>query len=170
VSDTDPAVPRKAGSAERVRAFLAAHGLADDIITFSDSTKTARMAADAVGCELGQIVKSLVAVGDDGRAVLALIAGDRRGDMKAIGEDLGMEHVRMADADEVRAATGYAIGGVSPFDLPRGLPVLIDGSLRRFQLVYSAAGTPNSVVPLTLDRLARLSGGRMAHVSQEAGA
>jgi Cys-tRNA(Pro) deacylase len=168
LSDRDAAGLRKTGSAERVRAYLTGHGLADRIVTFGESTKTAQMAADAVGCELGQIVKSLVAVGDGGAAALALVAGDRRGDLAAIGRALGMTHVRMAKADEVRAATGYAIGGVSPFDLPPGLPVLIDASLRRFQLVYSAAGTPNSVIPLSLDELTRLSGGQVAPISQEA--
>lgn len=158
---------RKAGSADRVRAWLAEHGLADRIITFAESTKTAQMAADAVGSELGQIVKSLVAVGGDGGAALALVAGDRRGDLKALGEATGLSHVRMANADEVRAATGYAIGGVSPFDLPPGLPVLVDDSLERFQVVYSAAGTPNSVIPLALAELLSVSGGRVARISHE---
>jgi prolyl-tRNA editing enzyme YbaK/EbsC (Cys-tRNA(Pro) deacylase) len=169
VSDRTSAGQRKAGSADRVRAYLAGHGLADKVITFDASTKTAQMAADAVGCELGQIVKSLVVVGEDGTAGLALVAGDMRGDLGAIGSELGVGGVRMANAEEVRAATGYAIGGVSPFDLPDGLPVLVDASLARFRLVYSAAGTPNSVVPLGLDELLRLSGGREAPISHAAG-
>lgn len=161
--------PRKAGSAERVRAYLAAHGLADKVVTFGESTKTAQQAADAVGCALGQIVKSLVVTAEDGQA-LALVAGDRRGDLEAIGGVLGRRVSRMANAEEVRSATGYAIGGVSPFDLPPGLPVLIDDSLSRFEVVYSAAGTPNSVVPLSLQELVTLSGGRMARVSHEVAA
>lgn len=166
---TDDASQARArtGSAERVREFLTAHGLAEGIVSFSESTKTAQMAADAVGCELGQIVKTLVAVcRDDGRAVIALVAGDRRGDLGAMAEVAGCGKMRMANADEVRAATGYAIGGVSPFDLPEHLPVLIDDSLARFQTVYSAAGTPNSVVPLALSELTALSRGCLARVSQ----
>jgi prolyl-tRNA editing enzyme YbaK/EbsC (Cys-tRNA(Pro) deacylase) len=168
VTDRLPDGPRKAGSAERVRAVLAAHDMAERIITFGESTKTAQQAADAVGCELGQIVKSLVVTGPDGQA-LVLTAGDRRGDLAAVAVVLGREVTRMANAEEVRAATGYAIGGVSPFDLPEELPVLIDDSLLRFPTVYSAAGTPNSGVPLSLDELGRFSGGRIAPVSKEAG-
>lgn len=166
MTDRIPEGPRKAGSAERVRAYLAAHGLAEKVITFDASTKTAQMAADAVGSELGQIVKSLVAVDAEGKAAVALVAGDRRGDLTALADFLGASVMRMANAEEVRAATGYAIGGVSPFDLPAGLPVVIDESLARFPVVYSAAGTPNSVVPLTLAELERLSGGRVARISQ----
>lgn len=168
MTDRLPGGPKKAGSADRVRAYLAEHGLAEGIITFGESTKTAQMAADAVGCELGQIVKSLVAVGEDGGAVVALVAGDMRGDLASIAAATGMSGVRMANAEEVRASTGYAIGGVSPFDLPQGLPVLVDESLWRFAKVYSAAGTPNSVVGLTLDELLAASGGRMAHISHGA--
>jgi prolyl-tRNA editing enzyme YbaK/EbsC (Cys-tRNA(Pro) deacylase) len=169
VTDKLPDGPRKAGSADRVRGFLAAHGLADRIVTFDASTKTAQQAADAVGCQVGQIVKSLVVTGPEGPA-LVLVAGDRRGDFSAISHALGRDIGRMANAEEVRAATGYAIGGVSPFDLPPELPVLLDESLRRFDGVYSAAGTPNTVVPLSIEELTRLSGGLVAHVSQEAAA
>jgi Cys-tRNA(Pro) deacylase len=165
LTDRVPNGPRKAGSAERVRAYLAEHGLAERVIAFDASTKTAQMAADAVGSELGQIVKSLVAVSEDGRAAVALVAGDRRGDLDAIAETLGFGRMRMANAEEVRQATGYAIGGVSPFDLPDGLPVLVDDSLQRFRSVYSAAGTPNSVVPLTIAELLQLSCGVVARIS-----
>lgn len=169
MTDRLPSGTRKAGSAERVRLYLSAHGLAEKVITFGESTKTAQQAADAVGSGLGQIVKSLVVIGEQGPA-LALVAGDRRGDFDAIAEALGLSVTRMADAEEVRAATGYAIGGMSPFDLPAGLPVLIDESLGRFEVVFTAAGTPNSVVPLTLDELRTLSGGVVARVSHEAAA
>jgi prolyl-tRNA editing enzyme YbaK/EbsC (Cys-tRNA(Pro) deacylase) len=84
MADTTDGGARKAGSHERVRAFLAGHGLADDVLHFDDrSTKTCQLAADAVGCELGQIVKSLVFVAD-ATPVLALVAGDRRGDTGAV--------------------------------------------------------------------------------------
>jgi Cys-tRNA(Pro) deacylase len=148
-----------------VRRLLAEHGLADRVVGFDASTKTARMAADAVGCELGQIVKSLVVVGPNGVAAVALVAGDRRGDLGAIATVLGWAEAKMADAEAVRAATGYAIGGVSPFDLPPGLPVLIDESLSRFENVWTAAGTPSSVIRLSLEELGSLSGGLVARVS-----
>lgn len=155
---------RKPGSAERVRTFLESHGLAEGLTHFEQSTKTAQMAADAMGCELGQIVKSLVVV-VDGAPVLALVAGDRRGDLEAIAEEIGGTKARMADADTVREATGYAIGGVSPFDLPGQLTVLMDDSLSRFDVVYPAAGTPSSMVRMRLDDLMRVSGGRVARIS-----
>jgi len=156
--------PKKAGSRERVRAALEQHGLADRLVEFEQSTKTAQMAADAMGCELGQIVKSLVFVVDD-RPVLALVAGDRRGDSDAIAALMEGEKARFADADTVRSATGYAIGGVSPFDLPPGLPIFLDDSLERFESVYPAGGTPSTMVQLTMSELLQLSRARVARVS-----
>lgn len=154
----------KGGSRERVRAFLAERGLAEGLTEFETSTKTAAAAADAMGCELGQIVKSLLVI-VDGAPVLALVAGDRRGDLDAIAAESGGTRARMADADAVRATTGYAIGGVSPFDLPEELPVLIDDSLGRFEIVYPAAGTPSSMVRLRLEDLLDVAGGRVARIS-----
>lgn len=159
--------PRKPGSSrERVRRVLETHGLENGLVEFEQSTKTAQMAADAMGCELGQIVKSLVVV-VDGRPLVALVAGDRRGDLEAIAAETGGKKARMADADTVRSATGYAIGGVSPFDLPEGLVVLIDDSLARYDAVFPAAGTPSSMVRLERERLTELSGGRVARISHE---
>jgi len=158
--------PRKAGSRERVRAFLDRHGLTEGVHEFEQSTKTAAMAAEAMGCELGQIVKSLVVVVDKTTPVLALVAGDRRGDLEAIAAEVGGAKAKMADADTVRAVTGYAIGGVSPFDLPPELLVLIDDSLQRFTVVFPAAGTPSSMVRMDTQTLTELSGGRVAHISQ----
>ena len=159
--------PRRAGSLERVRGFLAARGLDGGLIAFGDrSTKTCELAAEAVGCEVGQIVKSLVFVTDAGEPVLALVAGDRRGDSDAIAALAGAASVRFADPDTVRAATGYAIGGVSPYDLPAGLTVLIDDSLMRFDVLYTAAGTPSSMVRIDRPVLLDLAGGRMARLSR----
>ncbi|MDA3935996.1 MAG: YbaK/EbsC family protein [Actinomycetota bacterium] len=159
------APPSKTGSKERVERFLAELSLQEGIVHFDQSTKTAQMAADAVGCELGQIVKSLVFVVDD-QPTLALVAGDRRGDTEVIASEIGGIKAEFADPDKVRAATGYAIGGVSPFDLPVDLPVLIDDSLERFDVVYPAAGTPSSAVRLTRTQLIEISGGRVAPISQ----
>jgi Cys-tRNA(Pro) deacylase len=169
IDPTDKRPPRRAGSAERVRAYLEAHGLAEDLHTFEQSTKTAQDAADAMGCELGQIVKSLVFSVDDA-VVLALVAGDRRGDAKAIAAEVDGSKAKLADADTVRTATGYAIGGVSPFDLPDDVGVLVDDSLERFETVFPAAGTPSSMVRMKREDLLRLSGGRMARISHGADA
>jgi prolyl-tRNA editing enzyme YbaK/EbsC (Cys-tRNA(Pro) deacylase) len=156
--------PRKVGSRERVRTFLEAHGLTEGLHEFEQSTKTAQQAADAMGCDLGQIVKSLVFVVGD-KPVLALVAGDRRGDSDAISALLGGGKVRFADAETVRSATGYAIGGVSPFDLPAGLRILADASLSRFETVYPAAGTPSSMVRMRLAELLELSGAHVAEIA-----
>ncbi len=158
------AVAEDPRSLERVRTYLGSHDLDDRLVVFERSTRTAQMAADAVGCELGQIVKSLVFVADD-EPLVALVAGDRRGDAEAIAERVGADRVRMAGPEAVREATGYAAGGVAPFDLPGELTILIDDSLERFDEVYTAAGTSDSVVRLTLDELLRITGGQMTSVS-----
>lgn len=158
-------IPKRAGSRERVRAYLEAEGLIDGLHEFEPhATKTAVQAAEQMGCELGQIVKSLVFV-VDGTTVLVLVAGDRRGDAEAIAAQLGGVSARMANAEEVRDATGYAIGGVCPFDLPEDLPVLADDSLTRYDTVYPAAGTPDSMVRLGRERLIELSRARLARVA-----
>lgn len=164
MTDNPETPQRRLGSAERVRAYLDAHGLSGDILTFDQSTKTAQMAADAAGCELGQIVKSLVFT-VDGQVVIALVAGDRRGDADAIAGQLGGSGARFADADTVRSATGYAIGGVSPFDLPADVAVLFDESLDRFDEVFPAAGTSSSMVRMDRVRLVELTGARVARIS-----
>ncbi|MDY0087544.1 MAG: YbaK/EbsC family protein [Coriobacteriia bacterium] len=164
-ADASGSAPKKVRSAERVRMYLEEHGLADEIVTYEQSTKTAQMAADAMGCELGQIVKSLVFVAGD-KPLVALVAGDRRGDADAIAKLMGETEAHFADADTVRSATGFAIGGVSPFDLPPDLPVFADDSLERFEIVYPAAGTPSSMVRIPLSHLLDLSGAHLARISQ----
>jgi len=155
---------KRRGSAERVRRYLESHGMADQIHTFEAPTKTAQMAADAMGCELGQIVKSLVFVVGE-KPVLALVAGDRRGDTEAIASLAGGGTARFADPQTVRDTTGYAIGGVSPFDLPDSVMVLLDDSLSRFEIVYPAGGTPTTMVQMSLEDLVRLSRGNMVRIS-----
>jgi prolyl-tRNA editing enzyme YbaK/EbsC (Cys-tRNA(Pro) deacylase) len=166
MTDKPAAGGRKAGSLDRVRRYLEERGHADDLLVFEDrSTRTCELAAEAVGCEIGQIVKSLVFVAD-GTPVLALVAGDRRGDTAAIAGLTSADEVRFADADTVRSATGYAIGGVSPFDLPEGLVIFVDDSLMRFDVLYTAAGTPNSMVRFDRDTLLALVGGDVARISR----
>jgi prolyl-tRNA editing enzyme YbaK/EbsC (Cys-tRNA(Pro) deacylase) len=124
-------------TAVRVADRLAAAGLDVTVRELDDSTRTAAEAAAAAGCELGQIVKSLVFVDDRG-PVLVLCAGDRRVDTASLG-------VRRATPDEVREATGFAIGGVPPLGHSAPLRTLVDVSLRRFETVWCAAGTPRAV-------------------------
>lgn len=156
---------REDASARRVAAFLELHGLADGIVHFGQSTKTAQLAAEAMGCDLGQIAKSLVFVAD-GTPVLALVAGDRRGNAEAIAFVMGATSAKFADPAMVQAATGYSVGGVSPFDLPAGLTVLVDSSLERFEAVFPAAGTPSSMVRVTFGQLVDITSGRVCAISR----
>ncbi len=136
-------------TAAKVRERLAARGLEVDVHVLPASTRTAQEAADACGCDLGQIVKSLVFVVDD-RPTMVLCAGDRR--VTAIDG-------RPATAAEARAATGFAIGGVPPLGHDTELPTIVDESLRRFDRVWCAAGTPNAVFETSVeDLLAALPG------------
>jgi len=122
-------------------------GLDVDVEELAASTRTAGDAAAAVGVEVGQIVKSLVFVGDDG-PVLCLCAGDRRVDTTKLGSN-----VRQAKGDEVREATGFAIGGVPPVGHDRPVRTVVDSSLLRFSIVWCAAGTPNAVFSVSTDAL-----------------
>jgi len=134
-------------TAQKVQDRLKELGLEVEVRELADSTRTAQEAADAVGAEVGQIVKSLVFVEADG-PLLCLCAGDRRVDVAKLGED-----VRQARGSEVREATGFAIGGVPP--LGHDLPVrtVVDESLRRFQTVWCAGGTPHAVFPVETEAL-----------------
>jgi prolyl-tRNA editing enzyme YbaK/EbsC (Cys-tRNA(Pro) deacylase) len=132
-------------TAEKLRRRLLERGLEIDVRMLSDSTRTADEAAAAVGCQVGQIVKSLVFLRDD-EPVMVLCAGDRRVDAKRLG--LGA-----ARADRAREATGYAIGGIPPFGHDRRLDTLIDASLERFETVWCAAGTPHEVFEVGVKEL-----------------
>jgi Cys-tRNA(Pro) deacylase len=140
-----------------VRGALAAAGVDAEILRASESTHTAELAATAAHCDLGQIVKTLV-VYVAGAAQLALVPGDRRLDDRLLAAryGVGRKQVKLADAEQVLALTGYPIGGVSPFGLPSPLPVLADASLQRFETVWIAAGTPSAICPIPLDTLTEL--------------
>ncbi|HEX7263741.1 MAG TPA: YbaK/EbsC family protein [Candidatus Dormibacteraeota bacterium] len=129
---------------------------------FPEGTRTATDAARAVGCEVGQIVKSLVFVAG-GRPVVALVSGTNRLDERKLGTVAGMP-VAKADADEVRAATGYAIGGVPPFGHANDVPVYMDGDLLGYAVVWAAAGRPDSVFEIAPERLRDLSNATVADI------
>lgn len=121
-------------------------GLDITVVEFSESTRTAPEAAQAVGCQVGQIVKSLVFVVAD-EPVICLVSGDNRLDERKLARwaGVGRKKVKRANAEIVRQATGYAIGGVAPFGYPRALPILFDPNLLQYEEVWAAAGTPNTV-------------------------
>lgn len=130
-------------------------GLDIEIHRFPEGTRTAADAARAIGCELGAIVKSLVLVAD-GRPVLVLTSGANRADYAKVAAHLGAADVRRADADEARSATGFPIGGTPPFGHPTPMPVLCDRDLLGYASVWAAAGTPDTVFPLTPQDLLRI--------------
>jgi prolyl-tRNA editing enzyme YbaK/EbsC (Cys-tRNA(Pro) deacylase) len=142
---------------ERVSSFLRDSGAEARIQEFADGTPTAADAAAAVGCGLDQIVKSLVLVCGD-RPVVALVPGDRRGDPAKVARALGSESARVASAEEVESATGFAPGAVAPFPLPNVDTVLMERSLLQHSLVWAGAGSSRHMVgiaPVELGRLAR---------------
>jgi prolyl-tRNA editing enzyme YbaK/EbsC (Cys-tRNA(Pro) deacylase) len=138
-------------------------GLELDVREFPQGTRTAADAARAIGCRVDQIVKSLVFMADTD-PVLVLTSGGNRVDVVKVGRCQDATAVRKADAEEVRAATGYAIGGTPPFGHARELPVLVDRNLTSFQEVWAAAGTPRHVFAITPADLLRATGGRVADV------
>ena len=143
----------------RVQAALAAKGSRAEVIELQATARSAQDAALALGVALGAIVKSLVFT-LDGAPVLALVAGDRRCATQALPGAFGRTGlVLRADADRVRAATGFAIGAVAPLGHPQPLPTAIDDSLGRFEVVYAAAGHPHCVFPTTVRELSLLTGG-----------
>jgi prolyl-tRNA editing enzyme YbaK/EbsC (Cys-tRNA(Pro) deacylase) len=143
---------------EEVKRFLAEKGVT--VLEFDTPTPTAETAAAAVGCAVGEIAKTLlVLVGD--RPVVVVTAGDAKVKSSLLKKGCGLSgKVRFPDADEVVRHTGYAPGGVCPFLLPADLPILVDVSLRRFPIVYAAAGNDASAVPMKVDTLLAICGGR----------
>ncbi len=139
----------------RFESWLATTDLGVSVREFPQGTRTATDAARAVGCEVGQIVKSLVFVAG-GRPVVALVSGANRLDEKRLGQVAG-QPVTKADAGTARAATGYAIGGVPPFGHATELPVYMDRDLLGYAVVWAAAGRPDSVFEIQPDRLRELS-------------
>ncbi len=154
-------------SARRVQEALAARGFDFEVREFPESTRTSAEAAAAIGCAVGEIAKSLVFRGaESDEAVLIIASGANRVD-PAKAEALLGEAIGRADADFVRAATGFAIGGVPPLGHDRPLVTLIDEDLLAFEVIWAAAGTPNAVFRLSPKDLGDLTGGRVGDVKEE---
>jgi prolyl-tRNA editing enzyme YbaK/EbsC (Cys-tRNA(Pro) deacylase) len=134
-----------------------------EIRRFPEGTRTAEDAARAIGCEVGQIVKSLVFTAG-GRPVVALVSGANRLDPSKLAAVAGGP-VAKADAETARQATGYSIGGVPPFGHASALPVFMDRDLERYDVVWAAAGRPDSVFPITPARLVELAGARVEELA-----
>ncbi|MEU1076610.1 MULTISPECIES: YbaK/EbsC family protein [unclassified Streptomyces] len=153
-----PAHPR---FAEALRAL----GLDVEVRRFPDATRTAAEAAAAIGCDVSEIVKSLVFEAD-GVPVIVLMDGSSRVDVELVRRELGARKVRRAGAELVRETTGYAIGGVPPFGHVRRTRVLADRALLDHAVVWAAAGTPHTVFPLDPKTLIEYAGGALVDVRE----
>jgi prolyl-tRNA editing enzyme YbaK/EbsC (Cys-tRNA(Pro) deacylase) len=153
-------------SNQRVANYLQQFGLDFEIRILDSAVRTAKLAAEALGCEVGQIANSLIFrdVASD-RAVLVMCAGDRRIDLAKVRAKTGLD-LGKADADFVRRQTGFAIGGVPPVAHDNPLHCLLDESLRRHDEIWAAAGTPESVFRMTPDELQRITGGDWRDLSE----
>jgi prolyl-tRNA editing enzyme YbaK/EbsC (Cys-tRNA(Pro) deacylase) len=150
-----------AGAVERFRRAAEAQGHSPDIRTFPEGTRTADAAAKAVGCDVAQIVKSLVFL-VDGRPLVALTSGANRADPERLAALKGAGGARRATPEEAREATGFSIGGTPPFGHPDPLPTLMDRDLLAHDRLWAAAGAPDAVFPTTPDELLRATGARVA--------
>ncbi len=152
----------------RVQAALDALDLGIQVQTFDVPTSTAQEAANAIGCPLGAIVKSLCFLVDE-QLVLVLAAGDRRVDTKALRQIYGVSKrkCRIADPEIVLRFTGFAVGGVAPVGHLEPLTTLIDASLSRFEIVYAAAGTGNSIFPIPYATLVEVTAGQVHELTRE---
>jgi prolyl-tRNA editing enzyme YbaK/EbsC (Cys-tRNA(Pro) deacylase) len=152
------------GSVERFERMLADEGLAGRVVRLEENTRTAELAAQALGTAVGAIVKSLVVLAD-GRPSLAMVSGDRRADLEQVARLVGAAQVQMARGAAVKEITGFAIGGVPPLlesNDGQRLPAVIDRELFRFDEVWAAAGSPYAVFPISPAELERLTGAKVA--------
>jgi prolyl-tRNA editing enzyme YbaK/EbsC (Cys-tRNA(Pro) deacylase) len=151
-------------SAQKVQEALAALGFPHQVIEHEQTTRTSAEAAQAVGCEVGQIAKSLIFKGkQSGKAILVIASGANRADEKKLRDLLG-EKVEKPDADFVRERTGFVIGGVPPLGHAEPLITFIDEDLMQYDSIWAAAGTPNAVFLLTPVELVKMTGGRVVAV------
>ena len=151
-------------SAQRIQDLLNSLGFDYTVIEHAESTRTAQEAADRAGCELGQIVKSLIFKGSDSwKPILVLTSGANRVDEKRISAYAG-ERIGRADADFVRTVTGFAIGGVPPVGLAQKMETYLDEDFLQYQTIWAAAGTPNAIFELKTEDLQKMTGGKIAQV------
>jgi Cys-tRNA(Pro) deacylase len=151
-------------SVERVRRTLESMGLAAEVVEFSESTRTAAEAAAAIGTAVGQIAKSLVFMAGN-EPVLVIASGSNRVDMGKLHRLLGKKVIR-PDAESVRRATGFSIGGVPPVGHEKRLRTIVDEDLLHFTVVYAAAGTPNAVFAVSPRDLIRVTEGQVGDIKE----
>lgn len=146
-----------------VQDALRAAGIESRVVVLEGHARTAALAAGQLGCEVAAIANSLVFMADD-EPLLVMASGAARVDTDVVATAVGAASVAKAGADQVRAATGQAIGGVAPTGHPRRLRALVDEDLQAHEEIWAAAGTPDTVVPLSFGQLVALTGGTVARV------
>jgi prolyl-tRNA editing enzyme YbaK/EbsC (Cys-tRNA(Pro) deacylase) len=157
-------MPTLSPSAQKVQDQIKSLGYDYTVIEHAESTRTAQEAADRAGCDLGQIVKSLIFKGKaSNKPILVLTSGANRVDEKRISEYAG-EAIGRADADFVRAVTGYAIGGVPPVGHLQNMETYLDEDFLQYETIWAAAGTPNAIFELKTSDLPKLTGGKVVRV------
>jgi prolyl-tRNA editing enzyme YbaK/EbsC (Cys-tRNA(Pro) deacylase) len=154
-----------AGAVERFEEAARAAGLKVDVRRYPEGTRTAADVAQAVGCDIGQIVKSVVFMAGE-RPFLALTSGSNRADPALLAALMGVPTVRRATPDEAREATGFSIGGTPPFGHPNRVRVFVDRDLLPFDVLWAAAGAPDAVFPIRPPDLVKASGGEPADFKQ----
>lgn len=155
-------------STQKVIDAAQAMGLTIEVVEFDQTTRTAPDAAAAIGCTVGQIVKSLCFMAN-GQPVMALVSGDNRLDEKKLAalQNVGRKKVKRANPDQVREATGFAIGGVPPFGHTNPMTIYIDEELFQYEIIWAAAGTPHTVFPISPEQLRDSTNGTVANLKTD---
>ena len=150
---------------KRVQDFIAQFDPKLKVLVLGTTARTAKDAAESLGCETGAIVKSLVFKADD-TFLICLVAGDKRCSLNKLKKIISKKDVCMANADEVKVNTGFSIGGVAPIAHLKKLNILIDKSLNRFQNVFAAAGHPNSIFKIEYNQLVQMTMGEVKEITE----
>ena len=158
--------PAQHPSALRIAGLLRDAGIEANVVEFEQPTRTSADAAAAIGCSVAEIAKSVVFRGKaSGQAIVVVASGTNRVSEEKVAAMVG-EALARADAEFVRAATGYVIGGVAPIGHAQPVKLLLDGDLRQFAKVWAAGGTPHTVFPLTPDELRQVTRAEWSDVKQ----
>lgn len=145
---------------KRVREALTLHNLSGQIKVLSDSARTAKDAASALGIEVGQIASSLIFKLEDGSPLLVITSGRHRVDTELVAKNLGISELGRVDADYVKEKSGFSIGGVAPIGWVSPATILIDQALSDYEVVWAAAGHPHAVYPTTFTELIQCTGAK----------
>lgn len=157
-------MPTLSPSAKKIQDILNTLGYDYTVVEHAESTRTAQEAADRAGCQIGQIVKSLIFRGKaSGKPILILASGPNRVNEKLIGEYAG-ESIGKADADFVRAVTGFVIGGVPPIGHAEKMETYLDEDFLQYPTIWAAAGTPNAIFELKTEDLQKMTGGKVVSI------